>query len=60
MYKNLTISSILGALAVILGAFGAHALKNKLSVEALNSFEVGVVSIEQNQNRYELPPGIIR
>ncbi|MFL0169926.1 DUF423 domain-containing protein, partial [Tenacibaculum maritimum] len=42
MYKNLTISSILGALAVILGAFGAHALKNKLSVEALNSFEVGV------------------
>ncbi|CAA0145921.1 DUF423 domain-containing protein [Tenacibaculum maritimum] len=42
MYKNLTISSVLGALAVILGAFGAHALKNKLSVEALNSFEVGV------------------
>ncbi|CAM1334480.1 cell surface protein SprA [Tenacibaculum aestuariivivum] len=26
----------------------------------LNNFEVGVVSIEQNQERYELPPGIQR
>jgi len=31
-----------GALAVILGAFGAHALKSKLSPEALASFETGV------------------
>ena len=31
-----------GGLAVILGAFGAHGLKGKVSVEALASFEVGV------------------
>ncbi|CAM1373397.1 DUF423 domain-containing protein [Tenacibaculum xiamenense] len=42
MYKNITISSVLGGLAVILGAFGAHALKSKLSPEALNSFETAV------------------
>ena len=39
---NLIITSILGALAIILGAFGAHALKEKLGVDALNSFETGV------------------
>lgn len=33
---------ILGALAIILGAFGAHGLKKFLSIEELNSFEVGV------------------
>ena len=33
---------ILGALAIILGAFGAHALKKNLSIEQLNSFEIGV------------------
>ncbi|WP_338410176.1 DUF423 domain-containing protein [uncultured Flavobacterium sp.] len=32
----------LGALAIILGAFGAHALKKFLSVEQLSSFETGV------------------
>lgn len=42
MYKNLTITALLGALAIILGAFGAHALKKSLSVEALNSFETAV------------------
>ncbi|WP_431165907.1 DUF423 domain-containing protein [Tenacibaculum halocynthiae] len=42
MYKNLTTASVLGAVAVVLGAFGAHALKNKLSPEALNSFETAV------------------
>ena len=31
-----------GGLAVILGAFGAHGLKGKLTPEALASFEVGV------------------
>ena len=29
-------------IAIILGAFGAHALKEKLEVAQLNSFEVGV------------------
>ncbi len=32
----------MGGLAVILGAFGAHGLKGKLSPEALVSFETGV------------------
>lgn len=34
--------SILGGLAVILGAFGAHALKAVLTTEQLISFETGV------------------
>lgn len=34
--------AITGALAVIIGAFGAHTLKAKLSPEALNTFETGV------------------
>lgn len=43
MKKKLLITgSILGLLAVILGAFGAHGLKESLSAEALNSFETGV------------------
>ena len=33
---------ILIVIAIILGAFGAHALKEKLEVTQLNSFEVGV------------------
>lgn len=31
-----------GFLAVVLGAFGAHSLKNLLSIEALESFHTGV------------------
>ncbi len=42
MYKNLSVTAILGMLAIILGAFGAHALKKNLSVEALQSFETAV------------------
>jgi len=42
MNKNLAIASVLGFLAVTFGAFGAHALKESLSVEALNSFETAV------------------
>ena len=38
----LLIASILGGLAVIFGAFGAHALKKILSEEQLKSFETGV------------------
>ncbi|MEL6778348.1 MAG: DUF423 domain-containing protein [Cyanobacteria bacterium J06597_16] len=36
------IASILGALSVAGGAFGAHALKGKLTETALGSFETGV------------------
>ncbi len=42
MNKNLTITSILGAITIILGAFGAHALKDKLGVHELKSFETAV------------------
>jgi uncharacterized membrane protein YgdD (TMEM256/DUF423 family) len=41
--KVLVISSgILGILAVSLGAFGAHALKDKISAERLSIFQTGV------------------
>ncbi|MDG2431057.1 DUF423 domain-containing protein [Flavobacterium sp.] len=40
--KILTTASILGALAIILGAFGAHALKKVLSLDQLSTFETGV------------------
>lgn len=39
---TLLFSSILGGLAVIFGAFGAHALKNILNEDQLKSFETGV------------------
>ncbi|GGK44072.1 MULTISPECIES: DUF423 domain-containing protein [Flavobacteriaceae] len=39
---TLLFASILGALAVIFGAFGAHALKKLLSKDQLRSFETGV------------------
>ncbi|MEM6686735.1 MAG: DUF423 domain-containing protein, partial [Bacteroidota bacterium] len=40
--KILITGAILGALAVVLGAFGAHGLKKVLTVEQLTSFETGV------------------
>lgn len=39
---TLLFASILGGLAVILGAFGAHALKKILNNDQLKSFETGV------------------
>ena len=40
--KILLTACVLGFLAIILGAFGAHALKKSLSPDQLNSFETGV------------------
>ncbi len=40
--NNLGIASILGLVTIILGAFGAHALKDKLEPESMQSFETGV------------------
>jgi len=40
--KYITIAAYLGALTVALGAFGAHALKAKLSPDAMEIFETGV------------------
>ena len=42
MNKNLVITSLLGALTIVLGAFGAHALQESLSVGELKSFETAV------------------
>ena len=40
--KIISTSAILGMVAIILGAFGAHALKKVLSLEQLTTFETGV------------------
>ena len=40
--KIVTTATILGMIAIILGAFGAHTLKKFLSVEQLTTFETGV------------------
>jgi len=43
MQRTLLITgALLGLTAVILGAFGAHGLKESLSPEAIDSFETGV------------------
>ena len=39
---TLVFGAVYGLLSVVLGAFGAHALKKVLSVEKLTSFETGV------------------
>lgn len=38
----LSVSAFLGLLTVIIGAFGAHSLKELIGKEALNTFETGV------------------
>lgn len=40
--KIITTAAFLGMTAIILGAFGAHALKKILNLEQLNTFETGV------------------
>jgi len=42
MKNRLSLIAFLGLLAVILGAFGAHSLKEKLDPETIKSFETGV------------------
>ncbi|KUO67737.1 MAG: DUF423 domain-containing protein [Lutibacter sp.] len=42
MKKNLGITSLLGALTIVLGAFGAHSLEEIISENALKSFETAV------------------
>lgn len=41
-HKLISIAAIFGAVAVILGALGAHQLKNMLSPSSLDAFEKGV------------------
>ena len=40
--KIISTGAIFGMLAIVLGAFGAHALKKVLSIEELSTFETGV------------------
>ena len=40
--KTILVAAILGMVAIVLGAFGAHALKKVLSIEELGVFETGV------------------
>jgi len=42
MRKNLIITAALGTLTIVFGAFGAHALKEKLDPELIKNFETGV------------------
>lgn len=42
MFKNLIITCLLGLIAVVLGAFGAHSLKEILTPDQLLSFETAV------------------
>lgn len=40
--KILIVAAVLGMLAIILGAFGAHGLKKMVTIEQVNSFEIAV------------------
>lgn len=40
--KIIKTATLLGMIAIILGAFGAHALKKVLNVEQLTTFETGI------------------
>ncbi len=42
MKRNLSITAALGVITIILGAFGAHMLKERLSIDNLQSFETAV------------------
>lgn len=42
MKKNLTITSVLGVITIVLGAFGTHALSKTLTIEGMSSFETAV------------------
>ncbi|MHB1147527.1 MAG: DUF423 domain-containing protein [Lutibacter sp.] len=42
MKINLGIAALIGALTIVLGAFGAHALEDTLTADGLKSFETAV------------------
>ncbi|WP_397364474.1 DUF423 domain-containing protein [Olleya sp. R77988] len=49
--KLLILGSVLGLLSVVLGAFGAHGLKDLIPVESIKTFETGV--------RYQMYHGLL-
>jgi len=42
MKRNLSLTAALGIITIVLGAFGAHLLKDKLTIDSLQSFETAV------------------
>ena len=42
MNKNLSITSLLGIITIVLGAFAAHSLKESLSSEAMEGLRTGI------------------
>jgi len=42
MKVNLAIAALIGAITIVLGAFGAHALQDTLTTDGLKSFETAV------------------
>ena len=42
MFRILTITAVFGLLAIILGALGAHALKDVLTSDQLDSYKTGI------------------
>jgi len=42
MKVNLAIAALIGAITIVLGAFGAHALQETLTADGLKSFETAV------------------
>ena len=42
MNKNLSITALLGIIAIVLGAFATHSLKDSLTLEAMNSIETAI------------------
>lgn len=42
MKVNLAIAALIGAITIVLGAFGAHALQDTLTADGLKSFETAV------------------
>jgi len=42
MNKNLSITALLGVIAIVLGAFASHSLKESLSTEGMESLTTGI------------------
>lgn len=42
LYNKIKLASIIGALAVILGAFGAHGIEGKISPSLMHAYQTGV------------------
>jgi uncharacterized membrane protein YgdD (TMEM256/DUF423 family) len=42
MNKNLSITSLLGIIAIVLGAFAAHSLKESLTVDEMEGLKTGI------------------